>query len=173
MGSLKKVQMFQNGIKQEGMIEIFKSFPSNPELEEIKLNDNSMKGSAHVFVEVLPKLVKLRVIDVSDLMIGDEFSVKIFNIFKQLPLLSEVFFNYNEIEKKSSQKAILEIVQELSSIKVLEIKGNEINGKLWKQYKNKDRFKQFQKLAVYSDEEDSIYLLTKMKMNSQMRSRII
>ena len=63
MKSLKSFHILQNGIKQEGMIEIFKSFLSNPGLEEIRLNDNSMKGSAHVFVEVLEKLENLQIFE--------------------------------------------------------------------------------------------------------------
>jgi Ran GTPase-activating protein (RanGAP) involved in mRNA processing and transport len=82
MKSLKSLHILQNGIKQEGMIELFKSFVCNPELEELKMNDNSMKGSADVFVEVLDKLQNLKVIDISDLLVGDEFSLKIFTIFK-------------------------------------------------------------------------------------------
>ena len=82
MKSLKSLRILQNGIKEEGMIELFKSFVFNPELEELKMNDNSMKGSAHVFLEVLEKLQNLKIIDISDLLVGDEFSLKIFTIFK-------------------------------------------------------------------------------------------
>ena len=82
MKSLKCIHILQNGIKEEGMIELFKSFVSNVGLEEIRLNDNSMKGSAHVFVEVLEKLENLKIIDISDLLVGDDYSMKIFVTFK-------------------------------------------------------------------------------------------
>ena len=82
MKSLKCIHILQNGIKEEGMIELFKSFVSNLDLEEIRLNDNSMKGSAHVFVEVIEKLEKLKIIDISDLLVGDDYSMKIFVMFK-------------------------------------------------------------------------------------------
>jgi Ran GTPase-activating protein (RanGAP) involved in mRNA processing and transport len=82
MKSLKSLHFFQNGIKEEGMIELFKSFTLNPDLEEIKMNDNSMKGSAQVFVEILEKLQNLKVLDVSDLLIGDEYALRIFTMFK-------------------------------------------------------------------------------------------
>jgi len=82
MKSLKSLHILQNGIKQEGMIELFKSFVCNPDLEVLRMNDNSMKGSADVFVEVLDKLQNLKVVDISDLLVGDEFSLKIFTIFK-------------------------------------------------------------------------------------------
>lgn len=82
MMSLKSLHILQNGIKEEGMIELFKSFEHNNGLEEIRLNDNSMKGSAHIFVEVLENLQKLKIVDISDLLVGDEYSLKIFNCFK-------------------------------------------------------------------------------------------
>jgi len=152
MKTLKVLIIFQNGIKAEGMVELFKSFVSNPDLEEIRLNDNSMKGSADVFVTVLPKLVKLKILDVSDLLIGDDFSVKIFQTLKFLPELEEVYFNYNEVEKKAAQKQILEISLDLK-LKVLEVKGNEISSAVWKEMKNKISGK-IEKYAIYSDEED-------------------
>lgn len=70
-----------------------------------------------------------------------------------MPNLREVYFNYNEIEKKSTQKAIFDICLELN-LKLFEIKGNEINTKLWKEYRSKVRSK-IEKVNVYSDEEDS------------------
>jgi Ran GTPase-activating protein (RanGAP) involved in mRNA processing and transport len=70
-----------------------------------------------------------------------------------LPNLREVYFNYNEIERKSTQKEIFDICLELN-LKIFEIKGNEINTKLWKEYRSRVRSK-IDKVSVYSDEEDS------------------
>jgi len=39
MQSLTHIQIYQNGIKEEGMTELIKSFNSNPNLEYLKLND--------------------------------------------------------------------------------------------------------------------------------------
>jgi len=39
-------------------------------------------------------------------------------------------------------------------LKIFEIKGNEINTKLWKEYRSRVRSK-IDKVSVYSDEEDS------------------
>jgi hypothetical protein len=70
-----------------------------------------------------------------------------------LPNLREIYFNYNEIEKKSTQKAIFDMCLELN-LKIFEIKGNEINTKLWKEYRSRVRSK-IERVSVYSDEEDS------------------
>ncbi len=70
-----------------------------------------------------------------------------------MPNLREIYFNYNEIEKKSTQKAIFDMCLELN-LKIFEIKGNEINTKLWKEYRSRVRSK-IERVSVYSDEEDS------------------
>ncbi len=40
------------------------------------------------------------------------------------------------------------------NLKIFEIKGNEINTKLWKEYRSRVRSK-IERVSVYSDEEDS------------------
>jgi len=152
MTSLKVIHIMQNGIKDDGMTELVKSFGLNPYLEEIKMNDNILKASCLVFVDNLKKLSNLRIIDLSDLVIKDENSIKLFKEFKNLKLLEQVYFNYNEIERKSTQKTIFEICSEMK-LKHFEIKGNEINGKVWKEYKDRILNK-FENVKIYSDEEE-------------------
>ena len=89
---------------------------------------------------------------------------------QSLPNLREIYFNYNEIEKKSTQKAIFEKCLELN-LKTFEIKGNDINSKLWKEYKSRVRSK-IENVTVYSDEEDSKKRLNQMMMNLKKRQRI-
>ena len=66
--------------------------------------------------------------------------------------MKEVYCNYNEIEKKSVQKAIFEICLNLN-LDVVQIKGNEIETSLWKKYKN-DLKNKINKFDPYSDEEE-------------------
>jgi Ran GTPase-activating protein 1 len=155
MKSLKLVQFFQNGIKEEGMAELIKSFGSNQNLNHIKLNDNLIKNSAPALIEVLPKLTELISLDISDSLLGHEHSVNIFKTISGLEKIKEVYCNYNEIEKKSSQKNIFEICLGISNLEVLEIKGNDIDPSLWKKYK-KDMQKKFKVVEPYSDEEEVI-----------------
>jgi Ran GTPase-activating protein (RanGAP) involved in mRNA processing and transport len=75
------VQFFQNGIREEGMAELIKSFAFNKKLENIKINDNLIKDSAPILIDVLPELTELRVIDISDSLLGNDHSLNLFQIF--------------------------------------------------------------------------------------------
>jgi Ran GTPase-activating protein (RanGAP) involved in mRNA processing and transport len=88
MESLKIVQFFQNGIREEGMSELIKSFAFNKKLEVIKINDNLIKDSAPFLIDVLPELNELRVIDISDSLLGNDHSLKIFQVFSVLNYLT-------------------------------------------------------------------------------------
>jgi Ran GTPase-activating protein (RanGAP) involved in mRNA processing and transport len=81
MGTLKMIQFFQNGIREEGMAELIKSFAFNKCLHTIKINDNLIKDSAPHLIDVLPGLSELKVIDISDSLLGNEHSLKIFQVF--------------------------------------------------------------------------------------------
>ena len=75
------IQFFQNGIREEGMAELIKSFAFNQKLETVKINDNLIKDSAPHLIEVLPQLTELKVIDISDSLLGNDYSLKIFQLF--------------------------------------------------------------------------------------------
>lgn len=154
MKSLTHVQFFQNGIKEEGMAELIQSFASNPCLEHIKVNDNLIKNSAPILVDIVPTLKELKHIDISDSLLGHEHSL---NFFKALSNISveEVICNYNEIEKKSTQKMIFDICLGMNSLRVVEIKGNDIDPSLWKKFKKEVKSK-IAKFEPYSDEEEAL-----------------
>ena len=82
MRSLRVFHAFQNGIKKDGLTELIKALSSNEELEEIKINDNILKGAGEILVESVKNLKKLKIVDFSDLMIGDQVSIELFNEFK-------------------------------------------------------------------------------------------
>ena len=153
MKTLKTIHMFQNGIKEEGMNHLIKSFGSNPELCFLKLNDNLIKDSAPVLVETLPLLQNLQVLDISDSLLGHSHSVNIFKTLAGNTAIKEIYCNYNEIEKKSAQKVIFEICLTLPNLEVVEVKGNDIDPGLWKKFKNdlRNKIKNFE---PYSDEEE-------------------
>ena len=99
MKSLKKISMFQNGIRENGMKALLKVLPLNPDLEVkyilnkfevIKINDNLIKTSAKEMVIALPSLKNLKSLDVSDSLLGNEGSL---NIFKALKV-NFIFYKY-------------------------------------------------------------------------------
>ena len=153
MKSLEHVEIFQNGIKEEGMIEVIKSFNDNRNLKVIKINDNWIKSGAKIFSEIIPNLSHLKILDISDLKIGNSNAILIFKSLSLLKEIEEIYSNYNETEKKKAQEEIFNILLQIQSLKVVEIKGNMINRKLYNKFK-----KEFDKAKIdcYSSEEEDL-----------------
>ena len=153
MKSLEHVEIFQNGIKEDGMIEIIKSFDNNRNLKVIKINDNWIKSGAKIFSEIIPNLCHLKILDISDLKIGNSNAVLIFKSLSLLNEIEEIYSNYNETEKKNAQEEIFNILLKMNSLKIVEIKGNMINRKLYNKFK-----KEFDKAKIdcYSSEEEDL-----------------
>jgi len=153
MKSLRHVQLFQNGIKEEGMAELFKSLRYNTELQILKLNDNLIKNSCPNLVEVIPALTRLNLLDVSDSLLGHEHSISLFKALSSLDEIKEIYCNYNEIEKKSAQRNIFELCLGMNNLTTVELKGNDIDPNLWKKFK-KDLKARIKNFDPYSDEEE-------------------
>jgi Ran GTPase-activating protein 1 len=153
MKSLEHVEIFQNGIKEDGMIEIIKSFDNNRNLKVIKINDNWIKSGAKIFSEIIPNLCHLKILDISDLKIGNSNAVLIFKSLSLLNEIEEIYSNYNETEKKNAQEEIFNILLKMNSLKIVEIKGNMINRKLYNKFKKEFDKK---KLDCYSSEEEDL-----------------
>lgn len=154
MKSLEHVEMFQNGIKVEGMKEIVQSLKENPNLKIIKINDNWIKEISLELATVVEGLKDLRIIDVSDSLIGSKNAAVLFKGLAKDEKLEEIYSNYNEIEKKSNQEEIMNICLGMSNLKKIELKGNEINKSLFKKFKSEfEKKKEFQ-INCYSEEEE-------------------
>jgi Ran GTPase-activating protein (RanGAP) involved in mRNA processing and transport len=153
MKSLKTIHLFQNGIKEEGMGELIKSFSNNPFLSHLKLNDNWIKDSAPILIDTLPILNNLQLLDISDSLLGHVHSVNIFKTLTGNSSIKQIFCNYNEIEKKSSQKTIFELCLTIPSLEIVELKGNDIDPSLWKKFR-KDLRNKIKNFEPYSDEEE-------------------
>jgi Ran GTPase-activating protein (RanGAP) involved in mRNA processing and transport len=151
--TLKQIQIYQNGIKEEGMSLLINSFASNKELKILKMNDNLIKNTGPILAEILPSLTKLCVLDISDSLLGHEHSLDIFKSLCKLSSIQEIYCNYNEIEKKHSQKCIFELCLAMDNLISVEIKGNDIDPSLWKKFQKQLREK-IAKFEPYSDEEE-------------------
>lgn len=152
MQSLTEIHIYQNGIKEDGMAYLLKSLGYNTNLRSIKINDNYIKNSSPILVEIIPNLTKLEHIDISDSLLGSENALNIFKALSKLPNLKEIHCNYNEIVKKPVQVAILELCLSMPQLKVVELKGNEINPKIWKKFKT-ELEKKIEKFEAYSEDE--------------------
>ena len=155
MKSFEHIEMFQNGIKKEGMLDVISSLKENANLKELRINDNWLKDDvAKEFAIVAKSLTKLKILDISDLMIGNSNSVEIFKSLSQLNEIEEIYCNYNEIEKKNSQNEILTIIAGMKSLKIIELKGNEIKKKLVKKFKEQLKDKDFKYIGEDEEEDE-------------------
>ena len=156
MESLEHVEIFQNGIKEEGMIDIINSFGKNKNLKVIKINDNLIKSGAKIFSEIIPTLIHLKILDISDLNLGNSNALLIFKSLSQLKEIQEIYSNYNEIEKRNTQEEIFNVILKMDSLKLIDIKGNMINKKLYNKFKKEFDKKNFDKFNCYSSEEEDL-----------------
>lgn len=151
MGSIEHLELFQNGINSEGMEEIFKALKNNLNLKVLKLNDNVIKNSCEIFIDVLKDLKNIKILDVSDSIIGNKYGIELFKVMENLKI-EEIYCNYNEIEDENSQKLILDSAKKNKNIKILEIKGNEMNKSVYNEYVKE--FQNLEKFECYSDDEE-------------------
>ena len=156
MKSLEHLEIFQNGITSNGMKSIFLALKENKNIKIMKINDNFAKDSIQTFIEIMPELTKIKVIDVSDSIMGDKLGVELFKCLSKIDTIEEIYCNYNEIEEKKSQKDIFDYIKIIKNIKVVELKGNEINKNLFKDYAKslKENNKNLEKFECFSEDED-------------------
>ena len=156
MKCLEHLEMFQNGINSNGMKAIFLSLKENKNIKIIKVNDNCIKQSIQNFIEIIPELTQLKVIDISDALIGNQLGVDFFKNICKIDTIEEIYCNYNEIEDKKAQKEIFDCIKMNKNIKVVELKGNEINKNLFKEYEKiiKENNQNLEKLECFSEDED-------------------
>lgn len=173
MKSLKHIQLFQNGIKEEGMADLFKSLRFNSQLKILKLNDNLIKNSCNHLVEVIPALTSLNVLDISDSLLGHDHSICLFKALSGLDEIREIYCNYNEIEKKSAQRNIFELCLGMNNLETVELKGNDIDPSLWKKFQKelKAKIKNFdpysdEEEVMIDEEEEMIEELEKLELNN-------
>ena len=81
-----------------------------------------------------PELENLKIIDISDSLIGNKYGIEFFKVISGMDSIEEIYCNYNEIEDKKAQKEIFEYIEKNKNIKIFEFKGNEVNKALFKQY---------------------------------------
>ena len=157
MKSFEHLEFYQNGISSKGMKAIFLALKENKNLEVLKINDNITKNALKDLIEILPGFTKLKIIDISDSItesdLGNKFGVELFKALSSIESLKEIYCNYNEIIDKNSQKEIFEYLKKFKNLKIVQLKGNEINKNLMKIY---EKDISLEKLECFSDNEDEL-----------------
>ena len=139
------------------MKKIILALKENKNLEVLKINDNFTKVALKDLIDILPGLTKLKIIDISDSItesdLGNKLGAEFFKALNQVELIKEIYCNYNEIISKNSQKEIFEYLKNFKNLEIVQLKGNEINKTLMKNY-SKDLT--FEKLVCFSDNEEEL-----------------
>ena len=157
MKTFEHLEVFQNGISTEGMKKIFLALKENKNLKVLKINDNFTKVALNDLINILPGLNNLQIIDISDSItesnLGNKLSIELFKALSSLENLEEIYCNYNEIISKNSQKEIFELLKQFKKLKIVQLKGNEINKTLAKNY---EKDLHLEKLECFSENEDEL-----------------
>ena len=157
MKTFEHLEVFQNGISTEGMKKIFLALKENKNLKVLKINDNFTKVALNDLINILPGLNNLQIIDISDSItesnLGNKLSIELFKVLSSLENLEEIYCNYNEIISKNSQKEIFELLKQFKKLKIVQLKGNEINKTLVKNY---EKDLHLEKLECFSENEDEL-----------------
>ena len=157
MKTFEHFEVFQNGISTEGMKKIFLALKENKNLKVLKINDNFTKVALNDLINILPGLNNLQIIDISDSItesnLGNKLSIELFKALSSLENLEEIYCNYNEIISKNSQKEIFELLKQFKKLKIVQLKGNEINKTLAKNY---EKDLHLEKLECFSENEDEL-----------------
>ncbi len=154
--TLERVEFAQNGIEPNGFPDLFNSFKENKNLRIINVEDNIIKSSVKFLIEALPALNKLQVLKISDCLLQEKQSLKLFEALKEHESLKVIECEYNEIEDFETQEKIFQILiankHKLKNLEKLSLKGNEIDKDLFKKY-NKEIARNIEDFVAYSDEE--------------------
>ena len=157
MKSLEHLEFYQNGISTKGMKSLFLALKENKNLEVLKINDNFTKSALQDLIDIIPGFTKLKIIDISDSIteedLGNKLGVELFKALSSIESLEEIYCNYNEIINKNSQKEIFEYLKKFKNLKIVQLKGNEINKTLMKNY---EKDLSIEKLECFSDNEDEL-----------------
>ena len=157
MKSLEHLEFYQNGISTKGMKNLFLALKENKNLEVLKINDNFTKNALQDLIDIIPGFTKLKIIDISDSIteedLGNKLGVELFKALSSIESLEEIYCNYNEIINKNSQKEIFEYLKKFKNLKIVQLKGNEINKTLMKNY---EKNLTIEKLECFSDNEDEL-----------------
>jgi Ran GTPase-activating protein 1 len=157
MKTFEHIEVFQNGISTMGMKNLFLSLKDNTNLKILKINDNFTKNALKDLIDILPNFKDLNIIDISDSItesdLGNKLGVELFKALSSLENLEEIYCNYNEIIDKKAQKEIFENLKNFKKIKILQLKGNEINKNLLKEYTKNITIDKFE---CYSENEEEL-----------------
>jgi len=138
MPKLKELHIFQNFIRKEGMVHVMKGLTNCPELEVLDVQDNYMKEeSAENLAKIIKSCKNITAINVSDCNMEEDDNELVIEALESSELkIQKLGYNYNELTSDQAKRLIDTLLKnESSSLKRLDIKGNEFKKSTKKYYK--------------------------------------
>lgn len=130
MESLRQISLYQNGIREEGMISLFEAFDHNPDLQVIEIQDNLL-SSEYVytaFANSLSKLQFVSILNIGDSNLKDEGARAILGALAQTsPHLLELHMEFNDLEDRSTANLLIEMLPSKPQLERVNLKGNEFD----------------------------------------------
>lgn len=129
-GSVKHLELYQNGIRQEGVEKLMlEGLKHSPRLEKLNLEDNTFTGrGTDAMVEVMESWPEIQEITINDCLLGNEgglkFSEKLVKS-QTLGNLEVLRLQYNEIDEAGLKHIQSAVSSNLKSLKLLELNGNQ------------------------------------------------
>ncbi|CAD8057804.1 unnamed protein product [Paramecium primaurelia] len=167
---LKELHIYQNGIKQKGMMELLQSLNNNcSELTTIDIRDNFVhEATTQVLSDLIINCAHLTAINISDCNIQGKQNKQILEALTKLVKIERLGYNYAELNDVQGNELYEIIAKQVDNITKLELKGNEFK-KATKQ-KFKELFATKDKVlgAFDSDDEDEEEADELQKLFSQL-----
>jgi Ran GTPase-activating protein 1 len=129
-GKLVEVRMPQNGIRMEGIAAIAEGLAQCPTLEVLDLQDNTAtKTGTRSIVKVLPKWKDLRVLNLSDCLLGNAGGIALGTAlsYGSNPKLEALKLQYGEFDKRTVDLLATAVAQHMKELAVLELNGNKFD----------------------------------------------
>lgn len=123
--NLKDLVLFQNDLRGESMLENCRGLKQMERLEVLDISDNFFDDpSFDEFLEVLPRLTALKVLNLSDCNVSPLMTRRLIPVLEKLAPFSQLesfSFNYNEVDEEDLQ-VFFETLAQFKNLRRLECK---------------------------------------------------
>lgn len=133
-GTIKELRLYQNGIRQEGIEELFlNGLSKSPKLEKLDLQDNTftIKGAVALTKALSTWSSSIRELVISDCLLSAKgaelFGEALLAVSEPMKQFETLKLQYNEIESDGLELLYRAIEAKLPNLKVLELNGNRFS----------------------------------------------
>lgn len=126
MGTLKEIQMPQNGIRPNAIEFVAEACAYNQSLRTINMNDNTFRsvGAEHM-AKALCKLNDLEYINFGDCLLKSRGSLVLTRALVQSPKIKEIILSFNEISLDNGIEIAKLVSKKMNNLQLFDLNGNK------------------------------------------------